>query len=272
MSQLIYRPGGPALEYAALAANLYVGCGHACKYCYARDMAVNNGWLKSAGEFNTRPRPKDEDVSELMARFRRDVKKLAKAGNTRQVLLSFTTDAFQPLEEDLGITHEALLIMSIHGQKGCILTKAPDRALWQDHELIKRGGHSLGATITTMDQEMARVLEPGAPDPQQRMNALAQAHKEGISTWLSLEPIISPDCALQVLEAAMVWGKPHIALGLKSGSPYKHRHDWPAFRAQACQLLEGRGYQAVSMEQGWDKEPGTYLIKESLKKESQDAG
>jgi DNA repair photolyase len=35
---IIYEPGGRAREYAALAANLYSGCGHGCKYCYAPDV------------------------------------------------------------------------------------------------------------------------------------------------------------------------------------------------------------------------------------------
>jgi DNA repair photolyase len=262
---LIYRPGGAALEYAPLAANLYLGCSHACVYCYAARMALRFRQVESLREFHGQPRPKRERVSEMLACFEYDAFKLAQAQNTNPVLLSFSCDPYQTLEREEGITREALLTLSLHGQQAAILTKAPHRALL-DFDLIKRGGHSLGVTITTLEHKLARELEPKAPGPWLRLAALNQAAEGGIKTWLSLEPIITPDLALAVLDAATKNHKHHLALGLKSGSAYEEKHDWPGFAAKAKALLEARGYTEVTAEQGWEKQAGTYLIKQSLRK------
>ena len=264
MNPIIYRPSGAALEYAPLAANLYLGCAHACAYCYAARMAVAYGWVTSLDEFRTRPRPKKEDVPGMMARFERDLKGLSKRGNHEPVLLSFTTDPYQPLELELGITREALLKMSLYRQRAMILTKNPGLAVSRDLELIKRGGHSLGVTLTSRDAKLSRAFEPGAPEPAARTEALADATYRGVNTWISLEPLISPEQGLAVVALARDLGI-HIAMGLKSGSAYQERHDWPGFLGQARRILETRGYREVDAYEAYKKEAKTYLVKESLK-------
>jgi DNA repair photolyase len=258
---IIYRPKGAALEYAPLAANLYLGCSHACVYCYARRMALDNGWVASAEEFNARPRPKWADAEGMMGEFRKQLGR----GYREPILLSFMTDPYQPLELETGLTRAALQAMTFHRQAAIILTKNPAHALARDGDLLTRCGHSLGATITGLDPDRAKKLEPGAPDPWRRLQALDLAAINRIKTWISLEPVIDPDSALAVIAAATTDHNPHIAIGLKSGSPYQIKHDWPAFLAKVRRVLGRYGYREVDYMLGWTKEPGTFLIKKSFK-------
>ncbi|MEN6645271.1 MAG: hypothetical protein ABFE08_22745, partial [Armatimonadia bacterium] len=91
---VIYEPQGAALEYAELAANLYRGCSHSCRFCYAPSVLRKSGTSLESFRHDVQPRP------DIIKQFARDCRKLAEAECTKRVLLSFTTDPYQPAERE----------------------------------------------------------------------------------------------------------------------------------------------------------------------------
>jgi DNA repair photolyase len=81
----IYAPRGQAGEYAALAANIYRGCGHCCAYCYVPGKTIKN---LTRAEFDAGAVLR----SKFMEGLRKDAAKYQAAGITEQVMLSFTSD------------------------------------------------------------------------------------------------------------------------------------------------------------------------------------
>ncbi len=70
---VVYEPKGMAWEYAALAANLYRGCSHACRFCYAPSVLRKSGTSVEAFRTDVQPRP------DIIEQFARDCRKLAEA-------------------------------------------------------------------------------------------------------------------------------------------------------------------------------------------------
>ena len=119
---IIYKPTGRAAEYAEYAANLYSGCSHKCKYCYA-PVALR----RSKEEFHATPKPRTKILESLEA----DCKKM----NPCSVLFSFTTDPYQPIEEECGVTRQGIQILKKYGFAVEILTKGGIRAA-KDFDLL----------------------------------------------------------------------------------------------------------------------------------------
>lgn len=103
--RIIYEPRGRALEYAPLAVSLYHGCSHGCRYCYVPAA------LRTTTEKFLQPGPRKN----ALALLERDAEELARAGDTREILMSFTCDPYQHLEQELGLTREAIRILIQHG-------------------------------------------------------------------------------------------------------------------------------------------------------------
>ena len=89
---ILYEPAGRAREYAALAANLYAGCGHGCVYCYAPDAL-----RKERDSFHSNPQPRAKAIEILE-------KDCAKGDKKGSVLFSFSCDPYQPIDEQYQLT------------------------------------------------------------------------------------------------------------------------------------------------------------------------
>ncbi|MFH0815822.1 MAG: radical SAM protein [Methanobacteriota archaeon] len=164
----------PGLSYAL---NPYVGCAHACSYCYAQDVLR----LGQRGEWGSWAEAKRNLEARLSAELRR-----AKPG---VIGLGTVTDPYQPAEAKRGLTRGCLEILRERNHPVCIQTKS-DLAL-RDLELI--AGHQspeVGFTITTTDESLARGLEPGAPKPSARLGAAMAFADAGVKTWVFLGPVI----------------------------------------------------------------------------------
>ena len=101
ITSIIYETKGRAKEYCELAANLYRGCEHGCIYCYAPSATFR----KREDFCNATVR------ADVLKKFRKDVIELEKKGETRSVLLSFTTDPYQPLDVKEQLTRKAIEIL-----------------------------------------------------------------------------------------------------------------------------------------------------------------
>ncbi len=160
------------------ALNAYVGCQHQCLYCYAKFMKRFTCHLESWGAFA------DVKINapELLAR---EVKKKRKG----RVWISGVCDAYQPLEKKYLLTGRCLEILIEQGWPVTIQTKSP--LVLRDIEILKRSADSeVGLTITTADEKVRRIFEPGAPPVAARVEALEILHAEGIQTFVMIAPLL----------------------------------------------------------------------------------
>ncbi len=179
------------------ALNAYVGCQHQCLYCYAKFMKRFTGHREPWGAFV------DVKVSapELLAR---ELKKKKQKG---RVWMSGVCDAYQPLEKKYLLTRRCLEILVEEGWPVTIQTKSP--LVLRDLEILKRSADAeVGFTITTADEKVRRIFEPGAPPIAKRVEALGILHAEGIQTFVMVAPMLPGAEAL----AGMLKGKVDHAL------------------------------------------------------------
>lgn len=246
---VIYEPKGRAREYSPLACNLYMGCTHGCKYCYAPACMH-----KKPDEWHRAARARGDNVLRL---FEKDCARLAKDrpdDETRRVLFCFLSDPYQPLENELHLTRQGIAIAAQHGIKVDILTKGDATLIEQDLPLMQQAGTHLGITLSFSKDASRREWEPMASTVQARLRILRKAHEMGIYTWVSMEPVIIPQEALEVIQKAHdcvdFWkvGK------LNHNKKVEQSVNWPQFRDQAVALLESYSCK--------------YYIKEDLRKAS----
>jgi DNA repair photolyase len=186
---IIYAPAGQAGEYAVLAANPYRGCGHECRYCYVPPIIH----LKRK-EFDRGAVPKED----YLARMAKDARKYQALCITEQVLFSFTTDVYNPV--DTSLTRPSIEILIAHGLAFCVLTKGGTRAL-ADIDLYRPSRDAFASTMTSLDDDFSRKWERLAALPDDRIAALRKMHERGIFTWVSLEPTLNAEHSLAVVEA-----------------------------------------------------------------------
>jgi len=98
------------------------------------------------------------------------------------------------------VTRAALQCVGQHGLKAQVLTKGGMRAC-RDFDVLKQYGFKFGSTIVFFDDAKRAEWEPGASPILDRIEAVKEAHRQGIYTWVSIEPIIDADEALKVIDA-----------------------------------------------------------------------
>lgn len=160
------------------ALNPYVGCGHDCVYCYAKFMKRFTGHGERWGEFV------DAKINapELLAQ---EVKKKS----VGRVWISGVCDPYQPLEKTYKLTRRCIDVLAEHGWPITIQTKSP--LVLRDIDILKRARNAeVGFTITTADEKIRKIFEPGAPPSSRRIEALAVLHEEGIKTFAMIAPIL----------------------------------------------------------------------------------
>ena len=244
---VIYEPKGRAREYAPLACNLYMGCTHGCKYCYAPACMHQKPdvWHESA-------RARGENV---LALFEKDCVRLAKEradDETRRVLFCFLSDPYQPLESELHLTRRGIETAARHGIKIDILTKGDSALIEQDLPLMLKSQTHLGITLSFINDASRREWEPMASTVQSRLNILRKAHAMGIYTWVSMEPVIIPQEALEVIRQVHGYVDFWKVGKLNHNKEVERSVNWPKFRDDATALLESFGSE--------------YYIKEDLKR------
>lgn len=163
----------PGLDYAL---NPYRGCEHACIYCYAPSVIH---WDKG----------KWGELIEAKVNLPRVLSKELKAKKKGVVGLSTVTDPYHPVEKKYEITRRCLELLLMHDFPVCIQTKSS--LVLRDTDLLKRFSNvEVGMTLTTLDESVREKLEPGASSVAQRLNALSELSKNGISTWIFIGPVM----------------------------------------------------------------------------------
>lgn len=221
---LIYEPRGKAAEYSPLAMNIYKGCAHGCVYCYAPSATY-----KQRDVFHSNVQPRNNFFQEL----RKDLIKFR--GDKRPILLCFTTDPYQPIEETAKMTRYSLKKLIENGNTVKILTKGGSRAV-RDFNIMATGNCDFGATLTFLDEERSLEWEPGAAVPSDRINALRSAKEAGIKTWVSLEPVIDPDQVYEIIKATHEFVDLY-KVGKINYHPISKTINWHDFRVNVESLL-----------------------------------
>lgn len=165
--------------------NPYRGCEYGCKYCYAR----------YTHEFMERRDPKAFET-EIYAKewnlgsFRKD---LCRVKPGQVIALGTATDPYQPAERRFGRTRQVLEAMTIlHDVSLCLTTKsdlvARDAPLL--NEISRNNKVVVTVSIITLDTNFARLVEPHAPRPDLRLDALARLSHEGVPTGVLASPVL----------------------------------------------------------------------------------
>jgi DNA repair photolyase len=190
--------------------NPYRGCEFACKYCYARYthefMEMRNGI-----EFEQKIYAKQHAAELLRQELRR-----VKAGE--EIAIGTATDPYQPIEKKLEITRAILQEFARHaGFDLGIVTKST--LIVRDIDLLKEISRqnqiAVNFTVTTTNVELARLLEPRAPRPDLRLEALSKLREAGIAAGVICAPVLpwitdSPRQLEAVVRAAAAAKATHI--------------------------------------------------------------
>jgi len=189
--EVIYEPSGRAREYSQLALNLANGCVHQCQYCYVA--AFTNQKME---DFHS----KSTHRVNILQKLERDLIKMKAKGDTRLVMLSFTTDPYQPIEGFNEMTREALKLFKKYDKSFHLLTKSGHLAA-NDFELYQPGDW-FASSLTFFHASNSQRIEPNTATPNQRLEALRKAHDMGIKTWVSFEPVLIAEDTLNLYNAS----------------------------------------------------------------------
>ncbi|MEM1305791.1 MAG: radical SAM protein, partial [Planctomycetota bacterium] len=167
------------------SVNPYRGCEHGCSYCYARPTHEYLGY--SAGiDFETRVLFKPR-AAELFRKW------LGRRGyRPEAVAFSGVTDCYQPAELRLRLTRGCLEVAAECRQPVLIITK--NAMVTRDvdllGELARHGAVNVAVSVTTLDAELARLMEPRTSTPAARLRAIEQLASAGVPTRVMVAPII----------------------------------------------------------------------------------
>jgi DNA repair photolyase len=165
--------------------NPYRGCSHGCVYCFARPTHAYLG-LSPGLDFETKLFYKDNAVELLRA-------ELSKRNYLcKTIALGINTDGWQPLERRLKVTRSVLAVLAECRHPVTIVTKSAlvvrDLDLLQD--LARDHLVSVMVSITSLDNDIKRTLEPRTASPQARLKVIEQLSSAGVPVGVLVAPVI----------------------------------------------------------------------------------
>jgi DNA repair photolyase len=197
----------------AWTINPYRGCEFGCKYCYAR-YTHEFMEMRDGAEFEQKIYVK-QHTAELLRQELRQVKP------DESIALGTATDPYQPAEKRYEVTRAILEEFARHrGFELGIVTKSS--LVVRDLDLLKEVAHhnklSINMTITTLDAELARILEPRAPRPDLRLEAVRTLAAAGLTLGVSCSPVLpgitdQPKNLEAVIQGAAAAGARHLWAG-----------------------------------------------------------
>jgi len=149
----------------------YTGCEHRCIYCYITSY-IKDAW---------RVRPKRD----FLKYFERDLKN---AKIKLPISMSNSSDPYPRMEKSMRITRGALQLMKRYDFPVLVLTKS--NLVERDSDLLSSMRSVVSITLTTLDDALAKKLEPFAPSPDKRLKAIEYLKSKGIRVAVRFDPII----------------------------------------------------------------------------------
>lgn len=183
-TEILSRNDSPDLGFR-WSVNPYRGCFHGCAYCYARPSHEYLGF--GAGtDFERRIVAKPRAPELLEAAFR------GRAWAGELVMFSGNTDCYQPLELQLGLTRGCLDVCLRYRNPAAVITKSAlvERDADILGQLHRAASAAVVLSIPFMDAEACRAIEPGAPPPRRRLEAVARLAAAGIPVGINVAPVI----------------------------------------------------------------------------------
>ncbi len=183
----------------AYSMNPYQGCEHGCIYCYARNS--HEYWGYSAGlDFERRILVK-KDAPKLLEDL---IKK--KTWKTHPIVMSGNTDCYQPAEKQFEITRQCLEVFLKYKHPVAIITK--NALILRDLELLKELGKDnligVNISITSLSEDIRRVLEPRTTTIAKRLETVKTLSENGIPVNVMLAPIIPSINSHEILPLAKI--------------------------------------------------------------------
>lgn len=196
--------------------NCYTGCPHACVYCYARFMQRFHPHDEPWGAFVD---VKVNSVEVLKRQLRR-----AQPGS---VFISSACDGWQPIEARWRLTRRCCELLLERGFRLHVLTKST--LVLRDLDLFTGRPVQLGVTLTTLDERLRELWEPGAASVDGRLRVIEAARRAGLQTSVMFGPLLpflsdSPSAIDALLERAADLGVDRIWIDALNPRP----RVWPA--------------------------------------------
>lgn len=167
-----------ALPDADFVINPYVGCMHACIYCYATFMKRFTKHDEPWGKF--------VDVKINAADL---IPKETKKYKNKSILISSVTDAYQPIERKYKLMRSILEHLISLQPNLCILTKSD--LIVRDIDIIKRFNKCMaGFSLSLLDDSVRKEVEPLASPVERRIKALKELKKAGLNTFIFISPML----------------------------------------------------------------------------------
>jgi DNA repair photolyase len=181
---LLNRCAGARMPFT-WTINPYRGCEFACKYCYAR-YTHEFMELRDGLDFERKIYAK-QHAAELLRQELRHVKP------GEEIAIGTATDPYQPIERRLEVTRAILEELSRHaGLELGMVTKS--NLVLRDIDLLRRIAENnqifVNVTITTLDVDLARILEPRAPRPDLRMETVRRLNLERVNAGVICAPVV----------------------------------------------------------------------------------
>jgi DNA repair photolyase len=181
---IISRNDSPDIPFDQ-SINPYRGCGHACVYCYARPAHAYVN-LSPGLDFETKLFYKD-NAAELLRKELSQPRYVCKTIN-----LGANTDPYQPIERKLKVTRSILEVLQEFRHPVTIVTKG--HLVERDVDILAAMARdnlaSVHVSVTTLDSDLKRILEPRAPAAAARLHAIRTLHAEGVPVGALVAPVI----------------------------------------------------------------------------------
>src|SRR5213595_3988356 len=181
---IVTRNNSPDVGFET-SLNPYRGCEHGCIYCYARPTHEYLGF--SAGlDFESKIMVKTNAPELLRAELESPL------WNPQTLVMSGVSDPYQPIERKLCIARGCLEVLAKFRNPVAIITK--NRIVTRDIDLLcglsAHNAVAVNVSVTSLDSNLQRVLEPRTSSPQARLDAIRQLRSAGIPTCVMVAPII----------------------------------------------------------------------------------
>ena len=173
--------------------NPYSGCSFNCIYCYIRGSKYGENMAKTFSVKTNAPELLEKQLS-----------RRAKKGEYGIIALSSATEPYMPIEEKLKLTRRLLKIILKHRFPVEIATKS--KLILRDLDILKeidknailpadlkpklKHGTIISFSVSTLDERLAKILEPGTPKPIERLETMKKCKEEGFFTGVCFIPVL----------------------------------------------------------------------------------
>jgi len=181
---IITRNNSPDIPFT-LSVNPYRGCEHGCVYCFARPSHAYLD-LSPGLDFETKLTAKVNAAALLE-------KELAHPSyRCEPIALGINTDAYQPIEKQLGITRQLLSVCLAYGQPVSLITKST--LILRDLDILTEMAQKhlvhVAISVTTLDNHLKRILEPRTASGKTRLQVIKALREAGIPVTVLVAPVI----------------------------------------------------------------------------------